>query len=53
MPDHKPHATLPPYEAARTERPTTAEGTLERPGGRHDPYAAFRFSAYGFIRREI
>jgi MFS family permease len=48
MPDHKPHATPPPYEAARAERPTTAEGTLERSNGRHDPYAAFRFPAFGF-----
>ncbi len=48
MPDRKPHATPPPYEAARAERPTTAEGTLERPSGKHDPYAAFRFPAFGF-----
>jgi MFS family permease len=48
MPDRKPHETQPPYEAARAERPTTAEGTLERPSGKHDPYAAFRFPAFGF-----
>ena len=48
MPDRKPHELPPPYEAARAERPTTAEGTLERPSGKHDPYAAFRFSAFGF-----
>jgi MFS family permease len=48
MPDRKPHATPPPYEAARAERPTTAEGTLERPSGKHDPYAAFRFPAFVF-----
>jgi MFS family permease len=48
MPDRKPHETPPPYEAARAERPTTAEGTLEQPSGRHDPYAAFRFPAFGF-----
>jgi MFS family permease len=48
MPDRKPHATPPPYEAARAERPTSAEGTLERPSGKHDPYAAFRFPAFGF-----
>ena len=47
MPDEKPHASPPPYEAARAERATTAEGTLERPE-KHDPYAAFRFSAFGF-----
>src|SRR6202171_5962063 len=47
MPDRKPHASQPPYEAARAERATTAEGTLERPA-KHDPYAAFRFSAFRF-----
>ena len=47
MPDEKSHASPPPYEAARAERATTAEGTLERPE-KHDPYAAFRFSAFGF-----
>jgi MFS family permease len=46
MPDQ--HETPPPYEAARAERPTTAEGTLERSSGKHDPYAAFRFPAFGF-----
>jgi MFS family permease len=48
MPDEEPHAPPPAYEAARAERPTTAEGTLERPPGKHDPYAAFRFRAFGF-----
>ncbi|MEY2520255.1 MAG: hypothetical protein QOF24_2014 [Verrucomicrobiota bacterium] len=48
MPDEEPHAPQPAYEAARAERPTTAEGTLERPTGKHDPYAAFRFRAFGF-----
>src|SRR6267378_122149 len=48
MPDRKPHASPPPYEAPRAERPATAEGTLERPPGKHDPYAAFRFPAFGF-----
>src|SRR5436305_2695913 len=48
MPDRKPHATPPPYEAARAERATTAEGTLERPAAKHDPYAAFRISAFRF-----
>src|SRR5437868_10526731 len=47
MPDEKPHAPQPPYEAARAERATTAEGTLER-AAKHDPYAAFRFSAFKF-----
>jgi MFS family permease len=48
MPDRKRDTPLPPYEAARSDRPTTAEGTLERPIGKHDPYAAFRFPAFGF-----
>jgi len=48
MPDEESHAPQPAYEAARAERPTTAEGTLERPPGKHDPYAAFRFKAFGF-----
>jgi MFS family permease len=48
MPDEEPHAPPPAYEAARAERPTTAEGTLERSPGKHDPYAAFRFRAFGF-----
>jgi MFS family permease len=48
MPDRKPHELPPPYEAPRSDRPTTAEGTLEQPAGKHDPYAAFRFRAFGF-----
>src|SRR5438477_5411100 len=48
MPDRKRDAPIPPYEAPRSDRPTTAEGTLERPTGKHDPYAAFRFPAFGF-----
>jgi len=48
MPDEEPHAPQPPYEAPRAARPTTAEGTLERPPGKHDPYAAFRFRAFRF-----
>src|ERR1700726_1994972 len=47
MPEPDPHASPPPYEAARAERATTAEGTLEQ-AAKHDPYAAFRFSAFGF-----
>src|SRR5437764_11289512 len=47
MPDDKSDAPQPAYEAARAERATTAEGTLERPA-KHDPYAAFRFSAFKF-----
>jgi MFS family permease len=48
MPDEKSHAPQPPYEAARAERSTTAEGALEPRPEKHDPYAAFRFSAFGF-----
>src|SRR5436190_4040549 len=48
MADEKPHAPPPPYEAARAERATTAEGTVERAERRHDPYAAFRLSAFRF-----
>src|SRR6266513_4447494 len=48
MADEKPHAPPPPYEAARAERSTTAEGTLERPAAKHDPYAAFRYSGFCF-----
>src|ERR1700704_1428358 len=48
MPDRKQDAPIPPYEAARSDRPTTAEGTLLRPAGKHDPYAAFRFPAFRF-----
>ncbi|MDP9003973.1 MAG: MFS transporter [Verrucomicrobiota bacterium] len=48
MADRKPPAPLTAYEAARSGRPTTAEGTLERTPGKHDPYAAFRFRAFGF-----
>jgi MFS family permease len=46
MPEPDPRASPPPYEAARAQRPATAEGTLERPA-KHDPYAAFRISAFG------
>src|SRR2546423_1709830 len=48
MPDEKRPEPPPPYEAARAERATTAEGTLEREPAKHDPYAAFRFSAFRF-----
>ncbi|HZE57792.1 MAG TPA: MFS transporter [Chthoniobacterales bacterium] len=48
MPDRKPHAPPPPYEAARAERSTTAEGILEPRPEKHDPYAAFRISAFRF-----
>ena len=48
MADEEPHAPQPPYEAPRAARPTTAEGTLERPLAKHDPYAAFRFRAFGY-----
>src|SRR3954470_22900370 len=48
MPDGKPNAPQPSYESARAERATTAEGTLERPEGKHDPYAAFRYTGFSF-----
>src|SRR5262249_31412995 len=48
MPDRKRDTSIPPYETARSDRPTTAEGTLERSAEKHDPYAAFRFPAFGF-----
>jgi MFS family permease len=48
MPDRKPDEPPAAYEAARSDRPTSAEGTLERTPGKHDPYAAFRFRAFGF-----
>src|SRR3954453_20516917 len=48
MPDRKPHAPPPPYEAARAERSTTAEGSLEPREPRHDPYAAFRYVGFSF-----
>src|SRR5436190_12778360 len=48
MPDHEEHAQQPAYEAPRVERATTAEGDLERPEAKHDPYAAFRISAFRF-----
>lgn len=48
MADEKPHAPPPSYEAARAERSTTAEGTLEPRAQKHDPYAAFRYSGFSF-----
>jgi MFS family permease len=48
MADEKPHAPPPSYEAARAERSTTAEGTLEPHAQKHDPYAAFRYSGFSF-----
>jgi MFS family permease len=48
MADHDPHEPRPPYEVARSHRPTTAEGTLLRTPGKHDPYAAFRYSGFSF-----
>jgi MFS family permease len=46
MPDEPTQQS--PYETARSDRPTTAEGTLWRSPGKHDPYAAFRFRAFSF-----
>jgi MFS family permease len=48
MADHDPDQPRPPYEVARSDRPTTAEGTLLRTPGKHDPYAAFRYSGFPF-----
>src|SRR6476619_2685370 len=48
MADDDPHEPRPPYEVARSDRPTTAEGTLLRAPGKHDPYAAFRYSGFSF-----
>src|SRR5213075_3578882 len=48
MPDRKPSAPPPPYEAARAERSTTAEGSLEPRSEKHDPYAAFRYAGFSF-----
>src|SRR5664279_4248388 len=48
MPDRKPDPPIQPYESARSDRPTSAEGTLLRSAGKHDPYAAFRFPAFRF-----
>jgi MFS family permease len=47
MPERRQDDGPPPYETPRSERPTTAEGTmLDHAPGKHDPYAAFRFSAF-------
>src|ERR1044072_4469498 len=48
MADHDPDESRSPYEVARSDRPTTAEGTLLRAPGKHDPYAALRFSGFSF-----
>ena len=48
MADQEPPEELPAYEHPTVRRPSTAEGTLEKEAGRHDPYAAFRFSAFSF-----
>src|SRR6187397_349406 len=48
MADHDPDESRSPYEVARSDRPTTAEGTLLRPAAKHDPYAAFRYSGFSF-----
>ena len=48
MPDQEPRDESPAYERPTIRRPASAEGTLEKEAGRHDPYAAFRFSAFSF-----
>jgi MFS family permease len=47
MPDRRSYDDRPAYEAPRSDRPTTAEGTLiDASSRKHDPYAAFRFPAF-------
>ena len=48
MPDQEPRDDSPAYERPTARRPASAEGTLEKETGWHDPYAAFRFSAFSF-----
>ncbi|MBA3273649.1 MAG: hypothetical protein H0T11_07230, partial [Chthoniobacterales bacterium] len=48
MPEPKPHAPTPAYEAPSSRRTTSGEGSVEEQPAKHDPYAAFRFSAFGF-----
>jgi MFS family permease len=48
MADKEPHAPRSGYESASSRRPTSAEGTLAPTSGKHDPYAAFRFSNFTF-----
>src|SRR4051794_8895027 len=48
MPDRR-SSNEPPYEAPRSDRPTTGEGALiEWMAEKHDPYAAFRFPAFSY-----
>lgn len=48
MPDPDPHAPQPAYEAPLSRRTTSGEGSVEEQSQKHDPYAAFRFSAFSF-----
>ena len=48
MANQKGDGDPPAYERPQARRPATAEATLERERGRHDPYAAFRVSAFSF-----
>jgi MFS family permease len=48
MPDDHSHGDEAAYERPESRRPSTAEGTLETLPGKHDPYAAFRVSAFSF-----
>jgi len=50
MPEEKPHAPQPSYEAARADRATTAEGTLERQENTI-PMPRFAFQRSSFTRR--
>lgn len=48
MPDRKPHAPPPAYESPSARRTTSGEESIEPQSAKHDPYAAFRFSAFSF-----
>jgi len=48
MAEEDPKGEQPAYESPTARRPATAEGTLEKPALKHDPYAAFRVPAFSF-----
>ena len=48
MPDDHSHGDEPAYERPESRQPSTAQGTLETLAQKHDPYAAFRVSAFSF-----
>ncbi|MBA3882249.1 MAG: MFS transporter [Chthoniobacterales bacterium] len=43
-----PHAPPSGYEAPTSRRAASGEASLEQTPGKHDPYAAFRFSGFSF-----